>query len=191
MTRPPFPQWTAAADDAAFTDPARIAARAGRFERTIRRRNLIEYAAGGIVLVPAALAALAAAWIGEYAFALALGLLAAGIVIVLRNLETRAGNLERRQEEPCIEHLRRQYRRQYEALRSVPAWYIGPFVPGLVLLYGTVTWKSAEALGWRAAIEGMAVPVFATIGAVIAVVALNRWAARRIRARLDALDQLE
>ncbi|MEQ8773651.1 MAG: hypothetical protein RIC51_12565, partial [Erythrobacter sp.] len=180
MTQPPFPLWTEEAQGAAFTDPAEIARRADAFERSIRRRNLIEYAAGGIVLFPAALAAGAAALIGEYAFAFALGALAAGIIVVLRNLARRAANLEQRPEEPCVEHLERQYRRQYEALRSVPTWYVGPFVPGFVLLYGTVAWKTAGALGWRAAMEGMAVPVLATLAVGIAVVALNRWAARRI-----------
>lgn len=191
MTKPPFPLWTEEAQGAAFTDPAEIAHRAGAFERTIRRRNLIEYAAGGIVLVPAAIAAIAALWTGEYAFALSLGALAAGTVVVLRNLARRAGNLEQRPEEPCLDHLKRQYRRQYEALRTVPAWYVGPFVPGIMLLYGTVTWKTAEALGWRAAVEGMAVPVFATLAVGIAVVALNRWAARRIKRKLDALGTLD
>lgn len=191
MTKPPFPLWTEEAQGAAFTDPAEIARRANAFERTIRRRNMIEYAAGGIVLVPAALAAIAAAWKGEYAFAFALGVLAAGIVVVLRNLARRAGNLDPHPEEPCLAHLERQYRRQYEALLSVPAWYVGPFVPGFVLLYGTVTWKTAEALGWRAAVEGMAVPVLATLAVGIAVVALNRWAARRIKRKLDALGKLD
>lgn len=191
MTHPPFPGWTDAAHDSTFADPAEIKERTAGFTKTIRRRNMIEYAAGGIVLVPAALASVAAAWTGEYAFALALGTLAAGIVIVLRNLHRRAGNLERRPEEPCVVHLRHQYRRQYEALRSVPAWYIGPLVPGFLLLYGTVTWKSAEALGWRAALEGMALPVLATLAGGAFIVLLNRWAARGIRRKLDALDEME
>ena len=44
-------QWGALSPDSRFTDSAELALRAGVFERQIRRRNLIEFLAGAIVIV--------------------------------------------------------------------------------------------------------------------------------------------
>lgn len=190
MSQPPFPLWTDSGKDAAFTDPAEIARRSNRFALRVRLRNAIEYAAGAVVLVPATIAAIASLWVGEWAFALALGALAAGILVVLVNLHRRAGHVEAHPEEPCRDHLERQYRRQYEALKSVPAWYIAPFVPGIALIYGVVTVKMAEAVGWSRALEGVALPVIVTIVAGGAIIALNLWSARQLKRRLAALKAL-
>lgn len=190
MTTPPFPDWVRAASDALLTEPADIARRADRFSRKVRIRNVLEFAAGAIVLVPLSVFAIGAAMIGEWAFALALALMAAGVIAVLANLRARAGDAGPLPEEPCLDHLRRQYRRQYAALHSVPTWYVAPLVPGLALLYASVTWKSAQTLGWARALEGVAVPVLATIAFGIGVIALNRWAARALKRKLDALEAL-
>jgi hypothetical protein len=179
-----------AASDALFTEPEGIAARADSFSRRVRRRNLIEYAAGALVLVAVSMAGIAAAAIGEWAFALALGTLATGVLLVMRNLHRQAGSVEQRPEEPCLDHLRRQYRRQIEALRTAAEWYVAPLVPGIALLYATVTWKTAQAIGWERALDGVAYPALATTAFGCAVIALNRWAARSLQHKLDALDAL-
>ncbi|QIQ86116.1 hypothetical protein [Erythrobacter sp.] len=191
MTKPPFPLWTEEAQDAGFTDPAEIARRAGAFERTIRRRNLIEYAAGGIVFVLFFAAAVGALWIGEWAIASSFALILAGIALVVRNLARRAGNLERRPEEPCLVHLRRQYARQYAALRSVGAWYLAPLLPGLLLFYAVIAWKVSLVAGWREALSGIAGPFAVTFGVFAAILAANLLAARGLKRKLDALGTLD
>lgn len=191
MSTPPLPQWTDAARDAVFSEPAECARRADRFERRIRIRNLVEYAAGALVLILFTASSVGAAWIGEWAIALSFALVVAGTLIVLRNLARRAGNLERRPEEPCRDHLRRQYRRQYQALRSVGSWYLAPFIPGLVLLYAVITWKVSAVAGWGEALSGIAGPAAATAGIFAAILAANLWAARGLRRDIDALDDLD
>lgn len=189
MSLPPFPQWTALGRDARFTDPAQLAMLTNQFERQIRRRNWIEYAAGTIgVLLSCGLGLFFAAK-GEWALAAPNGVLGIGFVIVMRNLSRRAGRLARFPEEPCIDHLRRHYRQQADALRSVGAWYVGPLVPGLVAIQGAVTWSLAQARGWTYALEELAGPAALLAVIVIAVIALNRWAARDLEAKLAALDE--
>jgi len=191
MTRPPFPLWTDTAQDAAFTDPTEAEQRAGAFERTVRRRNMIEYAAGALVFVLFFASAVGAVWIGEWAIAGSFALILGGVVVVIRNLARRAGNLERRPEDPCLVHLRRQYARQYAALRSVGTWYLAPLLPGLILFYAVVAWKVSLVAGWGEALSGLAVPFGATIAVFAAILAANLWAARGLKQRLDALEDLE
>jgi len=190
MSLPPFPAWQNAASEASFSDPATCAARASKFERTIRRRNLIEYAAGAFVIVLFTASSAGAAFKGEWLIALSMALTVIGAVIVLLGLRRRASNLDRRPEDPCVLHLRRQYERQFEALRDVPKWYLGPLIPGLVLFYFAVTLGTAEVTGWVEALRGIALPVVATIG-LFGVIGLANWiAARSLRRKIEEIDAL-
>jgi hypothetical protein len=130
MSPSPLPLWTAAASDAAFTAPEACVARASAFERRIARRNRRERIAGLIQLPFWGGLGGFFLWEGEWLIGLALLLCGAGVLVVLRNLARRASNLAPQPEEPCLTHLERQYRRQYDALQSVPLWYVGPLVPG-------------------------------------------------------------
>jgi hypothetical protein len=190
MSNAPFPLWTAAANDAAFTDPAACAARAGTFEREIARRNRRERLAGWIQLpVWAGLAGFFLSK-GEWLTAFSLLLCGAGVLLVLRNLSRRAGNLQALVEEPCLSYLERQYRHQHAALRSVPLWYVGPLVPGTLAFFAAVTARVAESKGWSAALEGAAVPFAVTFGIFLAVILLNRLAARSIAADIARISAL-
>lgn len=190
MSNAPFPLWTAAANDAAFTDPAACAARAGSFERQIARRNRRERLAGWIQLPVWAGMAGFFLWQGEWLTALSLLLTGAGVLLVLRNIARRADNLPPRPEEPCLAHLERQYRHQLAALRSVPLWYIGPLVPGTLAFFAAVTARVAETKGWSAALQGAAAPFAVTFGIFIAVILLNRLAARSIAADIARIRAL-
>lgn len=190
MSNAPFALWTATADDAAFTDPAACAARASTFARQIARRNRRERLAGWIQLPVWAVTAGFFLWQGEWLIALSQVLCGAGVLLVLRNLSRRAGNLPPRPEEPCLAHLERQYRHQLTALRSVPLWYVGPLVPGTLAFFAAATARMAESRGWSTALEGTAVPFAVTLGVFAAVILLNRYGAWRIAADIARLRRL-
>lgn len=186
----PLPLWSAAASDAAFSAPETCAARASAFERRIARRNRRERFAG-LVQLPfwGGLAAFFL-WERQWLIGLALLLIGGGVLVVLRNLARRASTLPAQPEEPCLAHLERQYRRQLEALESVPAWYIGPLVPGVLAFFASVTAGVAQSKGWIAALEGAAFPFAVTFGLFAAVILLNRLAARSIASDLARLRSL-
>ncbi len=190
MSNPPLPLWFDAAPEATFSEPSDCAARAITFEKRIFRRNAIEYGAGVIVMIAFGASAVAAMIKGELFIAAALALTVVGTAIVLWGLHRRASNLERRPEDPCLAHLRRQYQRQYEALRAVPLWYIGPLIPGIVLFYAAVVARVAEVTGWRVALEGVAGSASVAI-VIFGLVALaNWWAARSLKRDLASIDGL-
>lgn len=190
MSTPPLPFWTAAASDAAFIAPAACAARANQFERKIAHRNRREWLAGLIQLPFWGGMAGFFLWEREWLVGLALLLCGAGVLMVMRNLARRASTLAPQPEEPCLTHLERQYRRQLEALESVPAWYIGPLVPGVLALFAAVTVGVAQSKGWIAALDGVLWPFTLTFGMFAVVIGLNRVAARTISADLARLKTL-
>lgn len=191
MSSFPIDLWITQLPDARFTDPAECRMRATRFERTVRLRNVIEYAAGGLALVLFAGLFAAALSRGEVLIAAAGALCAVCVGVVLWQLHARGSLNPVRPEQSCLDHLRGQYRRQYDALRSVPQWYLGPPTLGLGALYAAITVRAADSIGWASALEGMAWPVLATLGGFGGIAALNLWAARAIRQRLEALEGLD
>lgn len=182
--------WSAIAPDASFSAPSACAQRAALFERKIKRRNRIEYAAGALAIGLLAIFGIGAIAIGEYAIAAASGAIVAGVAVVLWQLARRGGSLDKRPEEPCLEHLRRQYRQQYAALQSVPLWYIGPLVPGIALFYFAIGAGVAREIGWTAALQGLAGPAAATFGIFAAIALVNRLAARGLKRKLEELERL-
>lgn len=190
MSTPPIPGWCDAAPDAAFSDPVDCSKRAHGFERRIRIRNITEYGAGALVGVLFGAGAIKAFAEGEQLIALTLALVVVGTAFVMWSLNKRASNLERHPEEPCLSYLTRQYRRQYEALRAVPLWYIGPLVPGIAAFYLVVTAKVAERTDWTTALEGVAGPASITIAVFVAVAGANLWAARSLKRKLESIEAL-
>lgn len=190
MSNLPIPGWCDAAPDAAFSDPVDCSKRADSFERRIRIRNITEYGAGA--LVGAIFGALAVKFFaeGESLMALTMTLIVVGAAIVMWNLNKRASNLVRHPEEPCLAYLTRQYRRQYEALRAVPLWYVAPLLPGVIGFYLVVTAKVAERTGWIGALEGLAGPAAVTFGVFGAVALANMWAARSLKRKLASMEAL-
>lgn len=190
MSTPPIPGWQSAASDAHFSAPSQCAKRADRFERTIRIRNVIEYGAGALCLVLFGGVAAGAFYKGELLIGFASIAIVAGFVMVMRNLRRRASNLDRRPEDACLAHLRRQYQRQYDALRTIWSWYLGPLVPGLMLFYAAFAIGAADIIGWARAIEGIVFPVAATTALFGVIATANMVAARSIKRKIDALDGL-
>jgi hypothetical protein len=186
----PLPMWQSASGDAQFSAPADCMKRANKFEQRVRIRNAIEFVAGGLVILLFTGLTIGAVIKDELGIALASVLILAGIGAVLWSLHRRAGNLDRRPEDTCLGHLRRQYHQQYSALNAVPRWYIGPPVPGIVLLFGVITARVAEVAGWARAIEGIAGPAAIVMGAFSLIILANWIAARSLKRQIDALDAL-
>ena len=171
------------ADDGAggFTDPARLEKRRTRFERTIRRRNLIEYAAGALLLCLEVPAFIMFAATGQTLMAGAIVLMLGGTIAVMWNLHRRASMRSRRPEEDCRSHLIGQYRRQAEALRTVPLWYIGPLMPGVLGVYGTVAIEAARRGRFAEFVSEMGLPFGLTLAFFGFVIWLNQRAAHSLR----------
>lgn len=190
MTTHPLPLWQSVAADASFSDPGDCEQKAARFEKQIEWRNWLEYAAGIAVIGFFAVGGVFAFAIGEWLIGATFAMMVAGAMITLWNLRRRGTNLARRPEDPCRIHLRRQYQRQYDALRSVPYWYVGPIVPGMVLFYVAVTDRVADEIGWERALDGVIGPAAITFGIIVFVLLANWYAARWLEKEIEALDAL-
>ncbi len=159
-----------------------IRRKASQFEKVISRRNLREYIAGGAGIViftiylfifPNPVARTGSA------------LIIAGAACVLFQLYKRAtpGTL------PAdlaltgsIEFHRRELVRQRDLLRSVWLWYIGPFVPGIVVFGIGVTPHHAAGSWWNA------VPFLSIFGVIMW---LNYRAAQKLDRQIAELGKLE
>ncbi|MEM7700608.1 MAG: hypothetical protein AAF251_01590 [Pseudomonadota bacterium] len=190
MSQLPIPEWAATVDDAQFTDPAKVKARAAKFERTIRRRNVIEYAAGALCIAGFAYGGVFAALEAEYLMAFALAFCIGCILLVLWQLNARGSYLLAPPEETCLQHLRGQYVRQYHALRSVPVWYLGPIALGLSAVYAAMILRFAQMGGLAKALEGTWQPIAGTALLFGFIWWLNWFAAEKLKKQIDQIDAL-
>ncbi|HKE19069.1 MAG TPA: hypothetical protein VKB80_29545 [Kofleriaceae bacterium] len=183
-----------------------VAGKAASFRRTIRRRNVREYAAVAIVVaVVGVRAALADTMLVRVACVATI----AGALYVAFYLR-RHGASEPAELAACtadhLEHHRRQLERQRDLLASVWRWYLGPLVPGLVLFAVSIpvehvrfarrTSHAAVRLARiiapdspeRTVLWIAAAIVLATGAAVfLGIARLNRLGARRLQREIDAL----
>ncbi len=190
MSKPPFPQWQAQSSNAEFSSPEACAKRASKFERQINLRNAIEYVAGAFVFVLFGGLTIMAFVKGEALIGAASAVILAGAGRVIWSLRRNASNLERRPEDACLAHLRRQFQHQYTALRTVPRWYIGPFVPGIMLFFAAITVKTAEVTGWPAAIAGGLFSAAIAFGLFALIIFVNWLAAKALKRKIEAIDAL-
>lgn len=168
-------------------DASDMAAQADRLASRIRRRDAIEYAASAIVVV-------AFGWIGyaldDALFRIACAVIIFGTLVVARNLWTRRvrPDLALLGQASHI-HYRAQLVRQRDSLASVWRWYLGPFVPGLLLFQFAVWRLTAQVMGPTDATIGLlptALPIFAVF---LGIHWLNRMAAQRMTRLIEALDR--
>jgi len=158
---------------------------AGKFHEKICWRNAREYVAGVVVVVFFGFEFCRAS---DAAVRVAYGLIIAGIVYVIWHLHRRgsARNL------PAdlglasgLEFYRRELERQRDLLQSVWGWYLGPLIPGLVLL----TVARARTNPGHARDIGLSLALFALVFVFIG--RLNRRAARKLQRQIDELNALE
>ena len=179
------------ADDAenSFTIPESLKNRSSAFERKVRRRNLIEYAAGALIVLVSAPTAVFFLSVGMVGLGVSMALMLVGTAIVMWNLHQRASAQQRRPEEDCRSHLIAQHRRQADALRKVPLWYIGPLLPGVLGVYGTVALKAAGQVDAWEILTEIGRPLGLTLAFFAFVIWLNLRAAKALQRQAEELEQ--
>lgn len=164
--------------------------RATAFQRKVRRRNVIEYAAAAFVVVI----------FGWYAtlpvvptplWPIANIMIIAGILVVVWNLH----RIARANTPPAgadaaslIDFQRAELTRQRDALKSVWLWYIGPVMPGLIVWFIAIgiTRTSADPMRTLMALGGAALVAMLIFGVIIL---LNLLGAARLQRMIDDLDR--
>jgi hypothetical protein len=158
---------------------------ASKFQRQIRLRNFIEYAAGGVVMVwtlHSALFVPAPLLVKAGSVLLALGALV--VVTVLRKRGHAAGDppFSAATSELVAWH-RSELARQRDLLYRVPVWYLGPLLPGmLAIVVGRWLERPDRVRDVAIAMAIIAVAFGATA-------ALNWAAARKLDRKLRDLEQ--
>ncbi len=160
------------------------------FQAQIRRRNLREIVAAGVVLLVS----------GFYAWVLPGWMIKTGSLLVMVGTLWVVWQLRRRASAASLpessgmallEFHRQELLRQRNAVKSVARWYIAPVVPGVVMMtLGRYfqSHASGRTLGWDHQIVILCSVIVALIFAIVWL--LNAWAAERLQRRIDELDKL-
>jgi hypothetical protein len=165
--------------------------RSRKFERRIRRRNMIEYVAGAIVVV-------AFGWYATWPEPATPLWPVANLMIIAAALNVgwnlhRHGAARTASPDASVPDLiafhRAELIRQRDGLKTVWRWYILPFVPGVVL------WFTAMTVGAMA--RNAPASVLASLGGAfvvmlvvfIGVIALNLLGAAHLQRQIDDLDR--
>lgn len=159
-----------------------IRKRAGRLHARVLWRNGREYIAIAVVLV----------WFGYYLWIFPQPLMRLGSAMIMAaalyvgwRLHRFAGTEALPSEASAAawtDYYRSELVRQRDALGSVWKWYLGPFVPGLVVsLVGIALKAPPHSEMGIVAVVALCVVVFTAIWV------LNRWGMRRLQRRIDEL----
>jgi hypothetical protein len=156
--------------------------RADAFARTIRRRNMREFVAGALIV----LAGLAIGVAGRGTLdRIGGGLLALGAVVVCVVLVRKGSDGPApAPDEPThrvLAYERHELERQAELLSHVWLWYLGPVIPGVVVLLIDGVLRNLER--GRGVVDALVAALIVTL-VFFGVGLLNRHGARQLRARL-------
>ena len=158
-----------------------IRERARKFQRRIHWRNLREYIGVAVVVLI----------FGSQTFAridpirrIGSGLLVAGALWIAWHL--RAHGASREVAGDCLSFHRRELERQRDLLRSVWKWYLGPMIPGLLLI-AVGSWS-----GNHAPYHTEFLILYVVVCALVfyAIGRLNERGARYLQRQIDELDRL-
>lgn len=169
--------------------PEMLARNAKGLDAHIRRRNLFEYIAAGAVIVFCLLisALVAASGVETLADAILFAgtlTLAAGSGIVIWQMHSRTGTPRASAgSHATFASMRAELVRQRDALRRVWLWYLLPFAPGVILIYGADFVRPDGNVVLSSAL------LIATLGIVVFICWLNLVAARRMQDEIDRLDR--
>jgi hypothetical protein len=181
MPNDPKSLWKDQPVTVAAYSPEDFRRRLDKQQKTLRMRNLVEYAAGVVVI----------AFFGFLAMGQADDLTRAGAVLVMLGTLVVLWQLHRRASAapvPAVGDLvafqRQQLVRQHAALKSVPLWYLAPFAPGMGLLI-FARFRDIPANEIWAASLGTAWVVATFVGVWL----LNHFAARKLARQIENLDR--
>jgi len=169
--------------------PDMLESRSRRLDKRIRNRNRFEYLAGGIVIIASLLLG---AWlllggpVGQPDLMVGGGFIALAIGALVSMLQLRrktGGTTFPDGAQSSVNSYRAELVRQRDALRSVFGWYIAPFLPGFLLIYG------ASFLDSSAVLWAVLLPAMVTVAFLVWVVWANRRAAACIDEEIAALDR--
>lgn len=163
--------------------------RADKFRSKIKRRNMIEYLAG--VLVIATFGTIA--WLVPIeSLRIGAALLIGGTCVVLWQLHRRTTPLrplENGGQLPVLEYGRRELVRQRDALKSIFSWYLLPMVPGTTVLLAMPLLESNWPMGSLSTLDLIIRPLF-VIGVLATIFAINQIAAQKLQREIDEIDTL-
>lgn len=189
MTEPIAALWAQQHRDAAPLDPETLARADARFRRRIRRRDAIEYVAG---LLGIGVFAYTAWHTPDWGIRIGCAAIILGALAVMRNLwRRRPAKPDGALGASGVAFHRANLVAQRDAIASVWRWYLAPPVPGMVLLLLAILRISAERMPLWAAILGALLTALPVVAIFWGIHRLNRAAARRLQAMIDALDRGE
>jgi hypothetical protein len=165
-------------------------AKAHGFQKRIRRRNFIEYAATVVVVIVLVWYATLPSRAGLM-WPISNGLIIAGMLVVALNLHRRARATSPPVDasaQSLIDFQRAELTRQRDALRSMWLWYILPVVPGTILWFIAIGIHMTARNPERAltALSGAAVVVTLMFAIIIL---LNLLGAARMQRMIDDLSR--
>ena len=169
--------------------PDTLESRSRRLDNRIRNRNRFEYLAGGIVIIASLLLGgwlLLGGPVGQPDLMVGGGFvaLALGALVSMIQLRRKTGGTTLPDgAQSSVNSYRAELVRQRDALRSVFGWYIAPFLPGFLLIYG------ASLLDPSAMLWAVLLPAVITVAFLVWVVWANRRAAACIDQEIVALDR--
>lgn len=181
--------WQASSAAAPLPPVADLRRRSDSFRRKVARRNLIEYAAGAVVIAGFGAYLL---FLPGWPIKLGSALVIAATVYVLARLRRDGFNVpmpEAAGATSLIAFRRAELERQRVLLDGIFGWYIAPFIPGMALVLAGPAMLAPRAQLADALAE-MAMP-FAFAAAVLAGVWwLNKQGARKLAGEIAELDAL-
>jgi hypothetical protein len=188
--------WHSAPPDKEKIDMEALKKRGSKLRRKVRVRNAVETAAAVVVLYLFGKDAYAALTAGDHLSALGGALVMAGAVVVVAVLWRRGSNMRPPMiDAPTSEQIafhRGALVRQRDLLRSVPRWYLGPFVPGILVLFVAQARNALLGEGLPSAALDRGALLAGNLALVVlvfvAVAWLNARAARKLDAEIAALD---
>lgn len=188
LVRDPKTIWKEQKMTPQILSPSQLETRHHRLENRNRLRNRLEYFAGGVVFMGALLLGGWTLIDDANLFQAALGigtlLLGAGALFVCVQLRQRTGGpVTIDGMDSTLMRYRADLMRQRDALRSIFGWYIAPFLPGFLLIYGSV-FLDPEVDGFW-----LAIPAAVTVAFLAWILHINRRAADCVDAELQTLDE--
>jgi hypothetical protein len=165
-----------------------IRRKAGKFQRRINLRNLREYVAAAIV---AGIFALYVKWFPNF-------LMRAGSVLTIFAALYISYQIYRKGSanvlpqdcdfDCCIDFHRRELERQRDLLRRIWRWYLGPFIPGMLLFFLGTQFAAHPPFPHHGLSFAWELAVAAIV--LVLIAKLNERAANRLQRQIDNLETL-